>query len=163
MIPQLVDLILWTPALSFLIFCPLVCFLDWKYRDIKSHYLWIPLVLINIPTLLEGYLDGLYPSTLALISIVAVALWFTLMYCRILPGADFVWLSLISIFVVINPLTCQPFMLMFSFFLVGMTAATYWAILIDNRIRKHIWSLKIGSPLPFLIPISAAFIAAMII
>ena len=80
-----------------------------------------------------------------------------------LEGADFVWLSLISIYIPLNPFTGQPFMLMFSFFLVGMTAATYFGIFMDNLMQKHILSLEMKRGIPFLIPISCALIFALVI
>jgi uncharacterized membrane protein YGL010W len=150
-------------VLSFLAYCPLLCYLDWKYRDIITHSLWVPLVVINVPVLLAGYATGLYPPDLAAISTIAVILWFILMRKGILPGADFVWLSMISVFMVVNPFTSQPFMLMFSFFLVGMTAATFWGIFVDNLIRKHTMSIRIENGLPYLIPISCALVLALVV
>lgn len=155
-------------ALSFLAYCPLLCYLDWKYRDIKTHTLWIPLLLINIPVLIAGYASGIYPPTISIISIFSIALWTLLILISLewlgkRPNADFVWLCLISIFMVLNPFTGQPFMLMFSFFLVGMTAATYFGIFMDNLMQKHILSLEMKRGIPFLIPISCALIFALVI
>ena len=155
-------------VLSFLAYCPVLCYLDWMYRDIKTHRLWVPLILVNVPILLTGYATGEYPLKLAAISAVSIALWFLLIWASLTwlgkrPNADFVWLSLISIFIVVNPFTRQPFMLMFSFFLVGMTAATYWAIFVDNLIRKHILSLKMEYGIPYLIPISCALVLALVV
>ena len=150
-------------ALSFLAYCPLLCYLDWKYRDIKDSRLWLPLIAFNTPILLAGYATGTYPLILSAISFIAVFSWIMLVFMGKLEGADFQWLSTISIFMVLNPFTGEPFMLMFSFFLVGMTAATYWAIFVDNLIRKHILSLKMDRGIPFLIPISCALILALVV
>lgn len=150
-------------ALSFLAYCPVLCYLDWKYRDIISHKLWLPLIAFNTPILLAGYATGTYPLILTAISFTAVFSWFMLTFMERLNGADFVWLSLISIFMVVNPFTGQPFMLMFSFFLVGMTAATYWAIFVDNLIMKRVLSLKMDGGIPFLIPISCALVLALVV
>jgi hypothetical protein len=150
-------------TLSFLAYCPIICYLDWKYRDIISHQLWLPLAAFNTPLLIAGYATGLYPLPLALISIIGVSLWFILLLIKKLNGADFMWLSLISVFIPLNPFTGQPFMLMFSFFLVGMTAATFWYIFIDNLLRKRVLSLRMPGGIPYLIPISCALVLALVL
>jgi len=155
-------------ALSFLVYCPVLCYLDWKYRDIKTHYLWVPLLVLNIPLLVFGYATGIYPWVLALVSVFGIALWTGLFLGFLIwldkrPSADFVWLCLISIFMVLNPFTGAPFMQMFTFYLVGMTAATYWAIFLDNLILNHVLSLKMENGIPYLIPISCALILALVV
>ncbi|MFA4849150.1 MAG: hypothetical protein WC626_05425 [Methanoregula sp.] len=153
----------WITTISFLIYTPVLSYLDWKYRDIKSHKIWLPLIAINIPVLIAGYFSEFYPMELAGISIISMILWFALMRLNILPSADYVFLSLISLFMILNPITGLPFMLMFSFFLVGFTAATFWWIFLDNFFRRHKFSLEIENGLPYLIPISCALIAALVI
>jgi hypothetical protein len=155
------NMLLLFPVISFLVYCPVLCYLDWKYRDIKTHDIWMPLVATNLPVLFAAYILGLYSPVFVALSFVAVVLWFIVMRAGILPGGDFMWLSLISVFVVLNPFTKQPFMLMFSFYLIGMTIAAYWGVLVDNLIQKHTISLKMEQGLPYLIPISAAFVAAV--
>ena len=150
-------------AISFLAYCQVICYLDWKYRDIGTHKLWLPLIAFNTPILLAGYATGTYQPPLALISGIGVLLWFILVFMDKLSGADFVWLSLISIFIPLNPFTGQPFMLMFSFFLVGMTAATFWYIFIDNLLRKRVLSLRMAGGIPYLIPISCALVLALVV
>ncbi len=153
----------WITAISFLSYTPIVSYLDWKYRDIKTHKIWLPLIAINIPILLTGYYTGLYPLVLAGVSSISIILWFALMRLNILPGADFVFLSLISLFMVLNPITGLPFILMFSFFLVGFTAAIFWGVFLDNLIRNRRISLKIENGLPYLISISCALIIALVV
>jgi len=155
-------------ALSFLVYCPVLCYLDWKYRDIKTHAIWVPLLVLNIPVLVFGYATGIYSWVLALVSIFGIALWTALFLGLLLwldkrPSADFVWLCLITIFMVLNPFTGQPFMQMFTFYLVGMTAATYWAIFLDNLILNHVLSLKMKNGIPYLIPISCALVLALVV
>ena len=154
--------------LSFLVYCPVLCYLDWNYRDIGTNKLWIPLLVLNIPLLIFGYAIGLYPPVLALVSGISIALWVILFGIFLLwldkrPSADFVWLCLISIFMVLNPFTGQPFMQMFTFYLVGMTAATYWWIFLDNLILNHVLSLKMKNGIPYLIPISCALVLALVV
>jgi Fe2+ transport system protein B len=80
----------------------------------------------------------------------------------ILPGADFVWLSLISLFMVLNPISGRPFMLMFSFYLIGMTAVTIFGITLDKRLRHEKISLHMVLDFPYMIPICAALVMAVV-
>jgi hypothetical protein len=125
-------------------------------------------LVLNIPLLVLGYATGIYPSILALVSLFGIALWVGLFLIFLFwldkrPSADFVWLCLITIFMVLNPFTGQPFMQMFTFYLVGMTAATYWAIFLDNLILNHVLSLKMKNGIPYLIPISCALVLALVV
>lgn len=151
------------PVIAFLIYCPLLCYLDVKYRDIISNKLWIPIIAFNVPFLVAGYLYRIYPWELAIVSFLAVFCWFMLVFLDSLSGADFWWLTIISTFIVVNPFTGHPFMISFSFFLIGMTAATFWAIFIDNLIRKRELSLRTERGIPFLVPICCALIFALVV
>lgn len=149
------------PVISFLIYCPVLCYLDWMYHDIKTHDIWVPLVVMNLPVLIAGYIFGLYPPALVLISTFGVCLWFAAMWTGFLPGGDFVWLSLISIFVVLNPFTGLPFMLTFSFYIIGMTAAAIFGIVLDKRLHRQKIDLHTVLDFPYMIPICAALVAAV--
>lgn len=156
------NLLLWIVTISFLLYCPVVSWLDLKYRDIKTHYLWLPLIAVNVPLMCAGYYFGLYSPILALLSLIGIAAWFVLMWIGKLPGADFVFLSLISLFMVLNPFTGLPFMLMFSFYLVGMTAAAMFGIFLDKRLHHEKISRHTILNFPYLIPISCAFVLAVV-
>jgi hypothetical protein len=157
------NLLVWITTLSFIVYTPVVSYLDWKYRDIKTHTIWLPLIAINLPILIAGYYTGNYPVPLIVISMVGMAAWFALMRFNILPGGDFVFLSLISLFMVLNPTDGEPFMQAFSLYLVVFGAATFWYVFLDNLLIKHKWSLEIESPgIPYLIPISCALIMAVV-
>jgi hypothetical protein len=150
-------------TLSFVAYTPIVSYLDWKYRDIKTHSIWIPLIAINLPTLIAGYCLGAYPLILVVPSLIGMVAWFALMRLNILPGGDFVFLSLISLFMVINPIDGEPFTRAFAIYLVVFGAATFWYVFLDNLLIKHKWSLDIESPgIPYLIPISCALITAVV-
>lgn len=152
----------WVTVISFLMYLPMICYLDWKYRDIKTHKIWLPLLAVNLPFVIGGYLLGTYPAVLLIPAIAGVIAWFLLERIGILPGGDFVFLSLISLFVAINPISGNPFVLGFTIYLVVFTAASLWYILIDNLVNRHKFSLQIERGLPFLIPISCAFIFAVV-
>ena len=159
--------LLWIVTISFIIYCPILSWLDWKHRDIGTHYLWLPLIAVNLPILCTGYYSRLYPPVFALISLIAVALWFGITISEIvpggkLPGADFVWLSLISIFMVLNPMSGRPFMLMFSFYLVGMTLAAIFGVILDKRLQHEKISWHTVLDFPYMIPICCALVLAVV-
>ena len=154
--------LLWIATLSFIAYCPVLCWLDWKHHDIGSHAIWLPLIAINLPIVIAGYLLNLYPYPLSIISTIAVVLWLIIMQADILPGGDFMWLSLISLFMVRNPISGMPFMLMFSFYLVGMTAAAMFGVILDKRLRHQKISMAMLLEFPYMIPICCALIMAVV-
>jgi hypothetical protein len=165
---------LWLVITSFIIYAPLVCYLDLKYRDIP-HRTWLPLVVINLPIFLILLYTGTYQWWTLLLSAIGVIFWFVAMRMGIINGADFVFLSLISIFVVFLPsghLMYLPFMI----FLTAWTAITIWYIFTNNiknnlrngnkfsfdMIRFAIFkTIGIENRLPLMIPISLALISAV--
>lgn len=155
----------WITALTFLAYIPILCYLDWKHRDIQTHAIWIPLIFINSPFLWIGYLSGIYPIYLIIPSAIGIIAWGILTAVGILPGGDFWFLSMVSIFMVINPKSGQPFIEAFSLYLMIFTAAAFWYIILDNLIinKKPLKEcLHIEKGLPFMIPISCAVIMALV-
>ena len=152
------SLLPWISVISLLIYIPFICYLDWKHRDIGTHKLWLPLLAINIPVVSAGYLTGLYSPTMLLLTLSFSIAWFLLLKHR---GADCVWLICITMFAVMNPRTGMNLIQPFVMYLIIFTAATFWGIWIDNRFH-HIKGVWVKNGIPFLIPISLAFIAAVV-
>ena len=152
------SLLPWISVISLLIYIPFICYLDWKHRDIGTHKLWLPLLAINIPVVSTGYLTGLYSPTMLLLTLSFSIAWFLLLKHR---GADCVWLICITMFAVMNPRTGMNLIQPFVMYLIIFTAATFWGIWIDNRFH-HIKGVWVKNGIPFLIPISLAFIAAVV-
>ena len=144
---------------SLLAYVPVLCYLDYKHRDIGTHKLWLPLLAINIPVVSAGYLTGLYPPIFLALTISFSLAWFALLHHR---GADCVWLICITMFAVINPRTGMNFIQGFLMYLIIFTAATFWGIRLDNRFRRHVNNFGMENGIPFLIPISLAFVAAVV-
>ena len=152
------SLLPWFSIISLLIYIPIICYLDYKHRDIGTHKLWLPLLAWNIPVWAAGYLTGLYSSTMLLLTLSFSIAWFLLLKHR---GADCVWLICITMFAVMNPRTGMNLIQPFVMYLIIFTAATFWGIWIDNRFH-HIKGVWVKNGIPFLIPISLAFIAAVV-
>ena len=152
------SLLTWIPIISLLAYVPVLCYLDYKHRDIGTHKIWLPLLAINIPVVSAGYLAGLYSPIMLLLTLTFSLAWFLLLKHR---GADCVWLICITMFAVMNPRTGMNLIQPFVMYLIIFTAATFWGIWIDNRFH-HIKGVWVKNGIPFLIPISLAFIAAVV-
>lgn len=144
---------------SLLAYVPILCYLDWKHRDIGTHNLWLPLLAVNIPILAACYWLGTYPIEMLLITALMAVAWLLLLHKR---GADAVWIACITMFVVVSPISGYLFALPFLMYLIGYTAVTFWAIYLDNRLHRGIRSFSTENGIPFLIPISCAFITALV-
>lgn len=166
----MINNILWIPIAVILCYSPVLCYLDIKYRDVFSHAIWLPAVAINIPpTILLFYL-GVYQWWTVMLSIIGVAFWYLTMRLNIINGADFVYLSLIFIFVVVNPITGHLMFLPYMIFLIVWMAASMWYIFLKNKKDAAINKTKISifkaltikGGLPMMIPISLAFLSAVV-
>ena len=149
----------WISIISLLAYIPVICYLDWKHRDIGTHKIWLPLLAVNIPIVAAGYWYGFYPAILLPITAMMATAWILLLHKR---GGDAVWLACISMIAVINPLSETLFTLPFLFYLIGYTAVTFWAIRLDNWVSYHKGSFEMSNGIPFLIPISCAFVTALV-
>jgi hypothetical protein len=150
----------WISLVSFLIYIPVICYLDLKYRDIGTHKLWLPLIAVNIPVLSAAYLTGAYPPVFLFLSVMISFAWFLMFHHR---GADCMWLIMISMFAVIDPRSGTYILQPFLMYLFIFTAGTFWYVWLDNRVRKGVGSFEMENGIPFLIPISLALIAAVVV
>jgi hypothetical protein len=90
------------------------------------------------------------------ISVASVIAWTLCMHFNILGGADAVWLSLISAFVILTP-SGNLFFPTFLFFLIGFTGiALFW---------QRVWNKysKTETSIPYLAVISLAMIVALVV
>lgn len=157
------DLLLWLPTISLLLYAPIVSYLDWKYRDIKSHLIWIPLLVVNLPVLVYGFLVGTYTTNIIPVMLVAILLWFILFIVYMKKGADFMWLTMITAFGVINPIYRNLILEPFIFFLLVFTVATFWGIWLDNKVRTKLPGFTTKYGIPYLVVISAALVASVVV
>ena len=156
---MITNILPWISILSLIAYTPILSYLDWKYRDIGTHKLWLPLIAINIPVLIAGYLTSLYPPIMLFISMMVGFAWFLLFHRR---GADCIFLICITTFAVVHPVTGANFIQPFLVYLIIFTAATFWGIWLDNRIRKHINNFEVDGGIPYLIVISLALVMTVV-
>jgi hypothetical protein len=152
---------LWIPMISLLLYVPIVCYLDLKYREIEHDY-WLPLIVMNVPTAIMLLWDG--NGLLYIPGVVATMVWFMAMRFGMFEGADFIYLSLISLFFIYNPISGHWLMVLpFSIFLTTCLTITAGWILIYNMITKGELTLKFNKELPMMLPISAALILTVML
>ena len=152
----------WFSIISLILYIPIICYLDWKHRDIGTHKLWLPLLAINIPVTAAGYLTGLYSPIMLILTLAFSITWFLLLKHR---GTDCVWLICITMFVVVNPRTGMNFIQPFLMYLIIFTLGAMWYSTLDQIIiqRKRVCAdILFNLYIPNLLVISLAFIAALV-
>lgn len=103
------DWLYWVPVLIFAVIIPYVWYLDIKYREIH-HQTWILPVVILTSVTVWLYLFEIYPADALLIPIPFILMYFIAMKLHLFEGADFMFLSILSLFFVVNPLSGHLFM-----------------------------------------------------
>lgn len=155
MIPEVDQTLLWTPVAVFLIYTPLVIYLDIKYREIE-HHIWTPLILLNLPTIIISVISGNWIPYIP--GIVVSVVWYEAMRFHFFEGADFLYLVWISVFFVYNPVSGHWLMVLpFTIFLAAcLVSSTFFVILYNLITGKGITSKY--DKFPMMIPISAALV-----
>lgn len=121
------------------------------------------MLVFNLPIMVYGFWAGLYPTNIIPVMLVAITLWFVLFVVRMKKGADFMWLTMITAFCIINPIYGGLFLEPFIFFLLVFTVATFWGIWLDNRVRTKMPGFATKNGIPYLVVISAALVASVVV
>lgn len=158
-------IIILIPIAVFLVYSPILWYLDIKYRDIFTHKIWLPAITINTPLMVLAYYTGILPILpLVPLSCIAVLFWFIAYKCGVFNGADFVFLSLICIFIPIIPSNHHMIFLPLCIFLaIFITIFSFWDF--ANRIRKVILKIPPRETVvgyPMLPAISLALIFSLV-
>lgn len=151
------SLVLWLPVVVFASYIPFLILMDLRTREIP-HETWIGAVPLFTTT---GYLYavGFYPLDCMWISFAAVILYFAAMKLHVFEGADFIMLSLISLFFVVNPISGRVLMpLVMMEFLVACTVVAGVIL----RITKPD-ATRTLSEFPMVPVISAAFVLSVVL
>lgn len=157
-------------VITTLIYLLPLCYWDIKYRAIPKWSL-IPLIVINIPSIVLLYTNGLPLAYIAL-SGLSTVLFLILFWGNCYRGADARFLILISWFCILNPLNPADSSNIFQIIFVIMLAFTaiMWMIYIYFYNRSvgnkglSLWQKFNNYPRgsPWMIPIAVAFILTVV-
>ena len=160
---SLIDFLLWVPVITLLAYTPLVCYLDWKYREV-THDWWLGLVTSNVPVWLLLIALGAYEWWAIVISLVATAIWFILMRMHFIEGADFMYLMWISLFFIYNPVSGHWLMAlsMMIFFMAWLGVFGLFLVMYNITHGRGI-SFEMEGHVPMMLPISLALITTVVL
>ena len=166
---------------TMLMFLPLMCYLDWKYREVP-WWLFFALAIVNVPITFLVYAAGWLPLTHAATSLAiclfAFAVW-KLFGAGAFSAADRNLICCIALFFYWSPfnpaLDAQyvPFIAMvyqlkFLVYLIVVMCVMPLCIFTFNMIAGYnkeytIWEMvtKVPRGIPMIIPISVAYVIAM--
>jgi hypothetical protein len=155
------ELLLWVPVVTLLACVPFVCYKDYKYREVK-HNFWLPIIFANATVWLYFVMYGIYEGWMLGVSAVAICVYFAMMKTHLIEGADFVFMSLIALFLVISPITGVPGLAaMFTIFLIACTVSS---AMIVKTLNAASGKIAIRSEMfPMMFPISAALIFTVVL
>ena len=170
---DLINSSLWVVMAVFLLYIPVLCYLDLRYREVEPRYWW-PLLIVCIPITGSMYLSDQYPWFSLLISIVMCGIFYAVFRFGYLEGADFLFLCFISAFWVVNP-NPWPHGLMqviFYIYLIVAMLITAGYIMVYNINRGYLVRsipdmVRLFSDypngFPFMLPISLAFVLSVVL
>jgi hypothetical protein len=160
---NLIDFLRWIPVLTLLIYVPIVCYLDIKYREVEPIY-WLGLLAVNFPIVSILYLIHIYEWWMLVLSVVAVTIYYVLMFMHYIEGADFYYIAFILMFFVYNPVSGHWLMaLPFSIFLAACSGIAGMWILTYNIFKHQKISFDIDGHVPMMVVISAALILTVML
>ena len=158
------------PALAILLYIPFVCYSDIKTRTVPLWW-WMPLVVVScIP--LMSYLSASTERNWHFfwISLMLCCVFLCMALLNAIGGADFIFASIISIFVQTNPFHYPRVFFVIDFMIILCIVAVFSPICvwIYNTIKGNRYGVvdmfrKIEGGFPWMIGISAAFIIALIV
>jgi len=155
------------PVISFLIYVPILCYLDIKEREVE-HWVWLPLVIPNAILLAYMHYINSYPWYSFVISLIMCGIFFYCQKRELIGGADFIYLCCISLFFVVNPFPYPHGLMQIPFYIYIMIAmaVTALATLAYNYISGNRWTVfemmsRYPRGIPFMLPISVAFLLTL--
>ncbi len=170
---QLIDF-LWIPVITLLAYTPIVCYLDWKYREI-DHILWMWLGAINGIVAAGMLIGGIYEWWFYIPSAVACLIFLGARVLDYIQGADLIYLSMIAIFFQYNPISGHWFpVLAFCIYLAATMIITgiciIWYKIIPEwatgkftcRDKSDTSLFMVPGGIPMMLPISAALILTVV-
>jgi hypothetical protein len=158
-----IEFLPWLPVLTLLAYIPIVCVLDWKFREV-DHIWWIGLVVVNAPAYLLLAVTGIYEWWMFVLSLGAILIYYGLMQMHYIEGADFMYIMWIMLFFVYNPISGHWLMaLPFSIFFAACTGIAGIWVLTYNLVKGKGVSFDIDGHVPMMLVISAALVLTVML
>jgi hypothetical protein len=149
----LADLI-WIPVATLLAYTIPACYYDLKHREMPEGF-WNLMIILGIPFTGLLYLTGYYPLYLGLLAGFAVFVYAALLAKDVYQGADFAYLTWITLFLVQNPVTGHILMpISFGIYLIASVVS--FGILYQTKIVKDLLYSHNLPGFPMMLPISLA-------
>lgn len=162
---------------SVIVAIPLICLLDIKTREIPN-IIWVVMVIANLPILGILYTHGLTQAYMG-ISLAGMGIFCLLWSWKLIGGADAKFLCVIALIVPISPLTYIPFLIVFYDVLAVVAVSTPIVVALSNfwrgyriggnnpensfRVSWRYMFFHYPGGVPYTIPISVAFIIAVLL
>ena len=151
---EFMQLLIWVPVVTLASMALVVSYLDIKCQWV-DHEIWGMFLSINIPILMFMYIVQYFPLELLALSLGAVVFWFVLMKLGAFQGADFVFLSMISIFFVQNPISGRVLMPLVLFEMLMLCSVAAMIVFWIFRVKME--------RVPFIPVISLAFLLTVVL
>jgi Flp pilus assembly protein protease CpaA len=168
---------MWIPLLTIVPLIPAMCYYDWKERIVPD---WIidAIYIVNTPVLVFMYLMGAYGIEEIIVTMLPVVIFYTIMRLRedFFHGDDFLIAAAICFFCVVNPFNpdAGAVGVKMMIYLIGTSMLFLGLMVVYNLVKERppinnvgdIVSLILKTPeegFPFIFPIAAAFILALIL
>jgi len=159
----------WVPLVTTLLMLPIVCHLDLKYREIPDIYMLV-FFFVNIPFTFSGYLTGIYTWESLVVSFLPCILYLVMARRDYIHGDDFIFLTIISIICIQNPLHPNQGGMGVTM-LLNFIAMMFWTLPINfihniylgrrGTLYKMFTYTEKG--IPMMLPIAAAFILTVVL
>lgn len=151
---NLLDAMIWIPVLMLLAYSIPACYYDLKYRELPVGF-WTGLLVVCVPITGALYLSGIYEWYLGALSLGVILLYYMLYQLKFYEGADYTYLTFISLFLVQSPRTGNVLMpVSFGIYLIASVVGC--AIVYQLLKKAEIPRVTEMKNVPFLIPISLA-------
>ena len=153
--------LIWIPTFLLLLYAPAACYWDLKQREIPIGF-WTLLWTICIPITILLYTIGIYSIEGLIVSGFCIGFYLIAGLRGCFSGADFWYLTAISLFLVTNPVSGHS--LMAATYLIFLVVSVIgFALLYQTRILDMYLTDKTKPGFPFMLQISFALILTVVL
>jgi hypothetical protein len=151
--------LIWIPAFLLVLYAPCACYWDLKQREIPTGF-WTLLWTVCIPVTILLYAVDVYPIEGLIVSGFCISFYLIAGLKGCFSGADFWYLTAISLFLVTNPVSGHS--LMAATYLIFLVVSIVgFALLYQTKVLNKYLGDKPG--FPFMLQISFALILTVVL